>query len=390
MIGRRAAFAIAAMSAVFVVGAAVLMGLSWDAPVPDAWGFRGYGILQASAFTAVGTLVALRRRSNAVGWLLLVAGVLGGLGALGIAYGAFTLVGGHPDLPFGASGAWLGSWLWAPIVSFILPLVLLRFPDGELISPRLRIVEWFSLISSSSLASYMAFRPGPLQLATFVDNPFALADPVLLGVCYAVGVAGFAAIAAAAGSVVVRFRRSAGIERLQLKWLAVSVVPLAVTGVASGVLPDKFGQVLYVLLQLFIPIAIGIAILRYRLYDVDLLIRRTLIYTSLSAVLLAAYIAVVAVLQAALAPFTNGNGVAVAVSTLAVVALFQPVRRRRQVGVDRRFSRAQYDAVGVLDAFSTQLRDEVDLDAVRRGLVAAVEHTVQPVHASVWLRGPAR
>lgn len=390
MNSRRIALGLTAVGGASAAGAVALLAFSWDAPVPDAWGFRGYAILEAVGFTAVGAYVAVRRGMNPIGWLLLAAGVLTSAEAFALQYAEITIVGGHPGWPGGVVAAWLASWLWAPVVSFIIPVVLLRFPDGRLIAPWLRAVEWFAAITTLGLSAYFAIKPGPLQLASFGENPFPVDVPELLSVLLALGIIGFVTDLAAALSVVVRFRRSRGIERLQLKWLAFSVLPLAVTGVASAVLPDKIGQVLYILLQLFLPIAIGIAILRYRLYDIDLLIRRTLIYTSLSAVLLVAYIAVVAVLQTALAPFTSGNGVAVAVSTLAVVALFQPVRRQIQAVVDRRFYRARYDAVRVLDAFSTRLRDEVDLDAVRQGLVDAVDHTVQPIHASVWLRGSTR
>jgi len=384
--GRRVALGLGAISGVFAVVAIALLAFSWDAPVPDAWGFRGYAILEAVGFASVGAFVAVRRGTNPIGWLLLAAGLFTAANAFALQYAEFTVVGGHPEWPGGVVTAWLASWLWAPVVSFIIPVVLLRFPDGRLITPWLRAVEWFAAITTVSLSAYFAIKPGPLQLASFGENPFSVDVPELLGLLLAVGTIGFVADAAAALSVVVRFRRSRGIERLQLKWLAFSVLPLAVTGVASAVLPDKAGQVLYVLLQLFLPIAVGIAILRYRLYDIDLLIRRTLTYTSLSAVLLAAYIAVVAVLQTALAPFTSGNGVAVAVSTLAVVALFQPVRRRIQALVDRRFFRARYDAARILDDFSARLRDQVALEAVRGDLLDAVRETVQPVHAALWLR----
>lgn len=390
MNSRQIALGLGAIGGAFAVAAVVLLMSSWDAPVPDAWGFRGYAILEAVGFTSVGTFVAVRRGRNPIGWLLLAAGVLTAVAAFALQYAEYTIVGGHPEWPGGVFTAWLASWLWAPVVNFIIPVVLLRFPDGRLITPWLRPVEWFAAITTASLSAYFAIKPGLLQLAAFGENPFPVDVPELLGVLIALGTIGFVTDGVAALSVVARFRRSRGIERLQVKWLAFSVLPLVVAGVASAVLPDKAGQVLYVFLQLLLPITIGIAVLRYRLYDIDLLIRRTLIYTSLSAVLLVAYVAAVAVLQTALAPFTSGNGVAVAVSTLAVVTLFQPVRRRIQALVDRRFYRARYDASRVLDAFGTRLRDEVDLDAVRQGLVDAVEHTVQPIHASVWLRGSTR
>ena len=183
-------------------------------------------------------------------------------------------------------------------------------------------------------------------------------------------------------------------ERQQLKWVGAAALLLGLDLIAVmllatfGAIPES-GGVTFVLLALgiaLLPVAVGIAILRYRLYDIDVLIRRTLVYAAVSAVLLAAYVGGVALFESLLAPFTAGNGIAVAISTLAVVALFQPVRRRIQSAVDQRFFRAKYDAERTLDAFAARLRDEVDLEAVRADLLDAVYETIQPAHASVWLR----
>ncbi len=194
----------------------------------------------------------------------------------------------------------------------------------------------------------------------------------------------------AAAALVFRFRRSRGVEREQLRWLmytaAVSVGLLLIGFLTPPGPAAAVAQVASLAGIGLLPIAIGIAITRYRLYDIDVLIRRTLIYAVLSAVLLATYVAGVALLQTILAPLTAGSGVAVAISTLAVVALFQPVRTRIQATVDRRFYRAKYDAERTLDAFAARLRDEVDLAALRGELLGAVNDTVQPAHASVWLR----
>jgi hypothetical protein len=190
----------------------------------------------------------------------------------------------------------------------------------------------------------------------------------------------------ASWSLVLRFRRSTGIAREQIKWLAYSAVPLVAAGFVSAIVPDKPGQVLFAFLLLSVPVAVGIAVLRYRLYDIDLLINRTLVYVTLSATLIAVYVAGVILFQAALRLFTSGSELSVAASTLATLALFQPLRHRIQDAVNRRFFRSRYDATRTLDAFSLRLRDEVDLDAVRAGLIDAVQRTVQPAHASVWLR----
>jgi hypothetical protein len=195
-------------------------------------------------------------------------------------------------------------------------------------------------------------------------------------------------------ALVVRFRRSRGVEREQLKWLmytAAMTFGLLVILVLTprGAIADLAVSATLVGIGL-IPVAIGIAIFRYRLYDIDVLIRRTIIYAALSAVLVAAYLVGLALFQAILAPITSGSAVAVAVSTLAVVALFQPVRTRIQRVVDRRFYRSRYDAARTLDAFSLRLRSEVDLDSVRAELLEAVGSTLSPIHASVWLRETPR
>ena len=377
---------LSAASGLLAAGALALLVLSWDAPVPDAWGFRGYSIMHALAFTTVGAFIALRRRTNPVGWLLLSAGVVTAIEAFALGYAEFTIVGRHAEWPFGALAGWIGSWVWGLVVNLILPILLLRFPDGRPLSVRWRAVEWLAALTTIDLVAFFALTPGPLQLARYVENPYAIASPVLIDWLLALSTLGFVCTGAAAWSVVVRFRRSAGIERQQLKWLALSALPLVTTGLASAVLSDKSGQVLFVFMQMLIPIAIGIAVLRYRLYDVDILIHRTLVYGTLSASLIATYAATVILVGAALRPFTIGSELAVAVSTLATLALVQPLRRRIQESVDRRFYRARYDAVRTLDAFSVRLRDEVDLDAVRGELVAAARDTMQPAHASVWLR----
>ncbi|HAL25188.1 MAG TPA: hypothetical protein DCP25_00405 [Chloroflexi bacterium] len=190
-------------------------------------------------------------------------------------------------------------------------------------------------------------------------------------------------------SLFIRYRRSSAVEREQIKWLAYSGTLAFVLIVLGNAIPGDLGTWLFPLAFVVLgtlPIAIAIAIFRYRLYDIDVLIRRTLVYAAVSAVLLAAYIGGVALFQTILAPFIAGNGVAVAISTLAVVALFQPVRRRIRAAVDRRFYRSRYDAERTLDAFAGRLRDEVDLESVRADLLQAVRETVQPAHASVWLR----
>jgi hypothetical protein len=272
-------------------------------------------------------------------------------------------------------------------VAGILPFVLLLFPDGRLLSPHWRLVGWAAILSAVVTSAVMAFKPGPLQEAAYLDNPFAVLPPSAVGALAAIGIASILPVMGGASwSLVLRFRRAAGVEREQIKWLAFSAVPLVGAGFASAILPDKLGQVLFVFLLLAVPVAVGIAILRYRLYDIDVLINRALVYGATTAGIAVAFFGGIVLLQALLRPITSGSELAVAASTLASLALFQPLRRRVQNAVDRRFYRSRYDATRTLDEFGVRLRDEVDLDAVRGELVDAAARTVQPAHASVWLR----
>jgi hypothetical protein len=383
----RLALALTAASLALATGAIVCLALSFDAPLPDAWGFRGAAIIHALGFTAIGAIVALRRPGNAIGWLLLAAGFISALGAFALEYGVYAIVGRPTALPGGLVGAWFGSWSWVLFITGITPLVLLRFPDGRLLSARWRIMSWLTVLSVLATGAFMAFKPGPLQLAAYADNAFAPLPTSVIDMLGTLGIGlAFPVMGGACWSLVVRFRRSTGIEREQIKWLAFSALPLGAVGLASAILPDKLVQVVFVFLLLSVPAGVGIAILRYRLYDIDVLINRALVYGTLSAMLVAIYVGTVVLLGAAIRPFTSGSELSVAVSTLATLAVVQPLRRRIQAGVDRRFYRSRYDAGQTLDAFSARLRDEVDLDAVRADLVEAVQRTVQPTHASVWLR----
>jgi hypothetical protein len=285
--------------------------------------------------------------------------------------------------------AWLCSWQWTAAIA-LYPVLFVTFPDGRLSTPARRAVVVAALAVGVLLAVQFAFRPGPLQLGAFVDNPFtplptAVIDgigTVALAVTFPMGIA-------AAGMLVQRFRRSTGIERQQLKWLALSALPTILIGPLSSFVPGKQIQLVGAIGQLTMPVAIAIAVLRYRLYDIDVLINRSLVYGTLSAVLAVTYVGTVVLFQAVLRPLVGGSELAVAVSTLATLALVQPLRRRIQDVVDRRFYRSRYNAVRALDQLSVRLRDQVALDAVRVDLLNAVRDTVQPAHASVWLRDQA-
>jgi hypothetical protein len=276
-----------------------------------------------------------------------------------------------------------------------------RFPSGRLLSPRWRLAWWFTLVTTVLGLLTMALGPGHLAVNAPIDNPLAVHGAaarvweVSLGLLpYAVG----ATLLVSLASLLVRFRRSEGMERQQLKWftyaallpfagLALSVLGEWLLPEGTGDFVNSVGWIVFVAASaLGIPIATGFAILRYRLYDIDVVINRTLVYGTLTAALLATYIGSVLVLRLLLSPLTGDNDLLVAGSTLIVAALFRPARARIQAAVDRRFYRRKYDATQTLNAFSNRLSHEVDLGAVGAELCSVVAHNVQPSHVSLWLR----
>jgi hypothetical protein len=319
------------------------------------------------------------------------------LAGAGEEYALYALVTEPGSLPGGEALVWLAALLGGPIVFAVFALFFLFFPNGRLLSRRWRLVVWLDLIAVVCLFAW-AFEPGPLGNLGLVRiaNPFGVEGlAALIGTLGLVGLFMTLAVAVAGGiSLVVRFRRARGVERQQLKWFSFSgVVFCAVFAIAPVLwyLPDSPGTewiwtVLFLLGASTVPIAVGIAILRYRLYDIDLLINRTLVYGTLTAMLALVYFGGVATTQAVLRTLTGQDSqLAIVVSTLVIAALFNPLRRRIQGFIDRRFYRRKYDAAKTLEAFSSRLREKTDLDALSDDLVAVVRETMQPAHVSRWL-----
>ncbi len=348
------------------------------------------------ALPTVGALVTVRRPGNPIGPILLIAGLSVFAWFSSSAYAIYALVL-KPELGGGVIASWFSGWVPFPYAYALLVFVPLLYPDGRFLSRRWRLIGW--LVGAWAIAQFVAaaFGRPVLQpsLGTSAPNPLAVAGLEPLDVLFNVTLGapvGFASLAISWAAVVIRFRHSRGIERLQIKWFfyAVGVVlfafalfPLAIIGT---VIASEIFFFTFTFSFLLIPLSVGVAILRYRLYDIDHLINRTLVYGVTTGAVGLTFVVGIVVLPALLRPLISGSEVAVAVSTLASFALFQPLRRRVQSAVDRRFYRSGYDAARTLDAFTVQLGDEVDLDAVRADLVEAVQRTMQPAHASVWLR----
>ncbi len=357
-------------------------------------------LLLFMSFATVGALVASRQPGNAIGWIFCYLGLSFPLVGAGEEYALYALVTEPGSLSGGEGLLWLAALLSGPIVFALIALVFLLFPDGRLLSRRWRLVVWLDLIAVMCLFAW-AFEPGPLGNLGLVRiaNPFGVEGlAALLGTLGLVGLFMTLAVAVAGGiSLVVRFRRARGVERQQLKWLAFSgVVFCAVFAIGPVLwyLPESPGAeriwtVLFLLGASTIPVAVGIAILRYRLYEIDLLINRTLVYGILTVSLALVYFGGVAATQTIFRALTDQEEqpqLAIIVSTLVIAALFNPLRRRIQSFIDRRFYRRKYDAARTLEVFSAKLRDETDLDTLRDDLVGVVRETMQPAHVSLWLR----
>jgi len=368
----------------------VLVLISLDAAVPDNWGFRGFFDLLALFVATPGLVVARHQPRNAIGWLLLVAGLSAGFGGFAQEYATRAVIIAPGSLPGAFALAWLASWSFSFFVAPLLTLIPQLFPTGRPLGPRWKPLQWCGVAIVPLMFFLFGLSPGPLENATFIENPVgpsgALAD-THAALQAPLNALLFLAVAASGFALAVRFRRARGAERQQLKWVVSSVVVCTIALAAMLGSNTKPSQIFMNVAVLTLPVAIGIAITRYRLYDIDVLINRTLVYGALSALLFGTYALSVLALSALLRPITGSSDLAVAGSTLAVVALFGPLRARLQRFVDQRFYRARYDADRTVDAFAARLRDQVDLDALSGELVGVVHDTVRPAHASLWLRG---
>jgi hypothetical protein len=400
MSARRSLVAIAWLATVIcaVLVFAVRPGTSFTNSA-SSLGFAVIALAMVSDAT-VGAVLMLKRPGNVVGLVLMLAAILPAVTLFAWVWGAaLAEERGHNDFLAGLVSL-VGAVGFTPSVFVAGPLLALLFPDGRLPSPRWRWPVGAIIIAIAVGSAAGLGHPGPIP-ATVVDNPLGangiLGSEALWAIAATLVLPSLpASILLAVAAVVVRGRRSLGVERAQLKWFVAANVAVGTLlilgfadggylGLAAGTSPTVFDILAYASLSLP-AIAIGVAILRYRLFEIDRIISRTLGWALVTGLLGAVFLGIVVGLQTVSTNVTGTNTLAVAASTLVVAAAFQPLRRRVQAAVDQRFNRARYDAQRTTDAFAAQLRDEVDLARLRVALVETVEESVRPVSATVWLR----
>jgi hypothetical protein len=402
------AWSLAGLSLVLCAATIVLYVATRYVQPPSTWGTSGDSavlvfVVPFLAFPIVGILIASRRPGNPIGWICLGAGIFWMLSILTGVYGVYGLVARPGAVPFPAAFGSLTEWLWVPALGLLGIYLVLLFPDGSLPSKRWRVLAWLSATVIVLGSAGIALRPGRLPDLGGVRNPFGLEGHFWVVDVMSAAVLLFPlCLLASALSLVMRFLRSGGEERGQIKWIAfaASVVGVGFFSVIIGdffIPSDAAGGARPLWQRLLedavtlsfagVPIAVGIAVLKYRLYDIDVLINRTLVYGPLTAMLIAFYFGGIVVLQRLFVILTGQQStLAIVASTLLIAALFNPLRRRIQSFIDRRFYRRKYNARRTLEAFSVKLRDETDLGALNDELVGVVRETMQPSHVSLWLR----
>ena len=406
------AWSLAALSVAMFVAGGVLYVLASSAQSPGEWVTIGtvsemLTFVPYLAFPIIGALVASRRPENPIGWICLASGLLFMLLAVTDSYSIYGTAS-PGSVPFSVAVGTIGNqWLWVPTVGLLGIFLILLFPDGKFPSKRWRPLAWLSGVMIVLLSITEGLAPGPLENQGGVRNPFGLEElPWLVTVSYIVLPLLPLCILASAVSMVLRFRRSRGEVRQQIKWFTfvvffaglmffivmISQVVIVLGSDANLPQTPLWVELLFSLAALGfagVPISIGFAVLKYRLYDIDVVINLTLVYGSLTAALVAIYLGGVATTQAILRALTDQTEqpqLAIVVSTLVIAALFNPLRRRIQSFIDRRFYRRKYDARKTLEAFSARLRDETDLETLNNELAGVIRETMQPAHVSLWLR----
>src|SRR5829696_3137151 len=392
------AWSLVALSVVLVLGGdylsvatrSVVRGSPYDSEAFLASAL--YNLATLLPFSVVGAFVASRQPRNVIGWIFCSIGLVVGLDTLARGYAEFWLESSSGIRSLAETAAWFSSWAWIPLVLVPTSLLLLLFPDGRLLSPRWRPVAWGAGIGIVGYTLNVALETGGLGDFPQISNPYGVDSPLVGMVGFAGVILAGCSMVASTVSLVVRLRRAGSEQRQQIKWFAYGGVVVVVTIVAGGFvsiwsIPASILIISVALLGL--PVFTGIAILKYRLYEIDIIINRTIVYGSLTIMLAVLYFAGVVGTQYFFRAVTGQERLpqlAVVASTLAIAAMFNPLRRRIQSFIDRRFYRRKYDAAKTLEAFSSKLREETDLGTLSDNLISAVRETMQPEHVSLWLR----
>jgi hypothetical protein len=390
------AWSLCALSLALTALSLLLLALNRSDPNTHIYEYWQVDTLVPVSFSIIGAIIASRLPANPLGWLFCAAACLAAVDHFSAEYALYALLAQPTSLPAGEALAWLASWAWI-LYAGCIALSLLLFPNGRPPSRRWKWLAWLSVILTIAGAVWVAFSPGVIGNLGSIRNPLGIeglpsgfkpVQTIMLALLFV----------AALSTLVVRLRRARGIERQQIKWPAFTVVVVAGSSFLSDTAISEAiglrwlewaGYVIFIPALIGFPISIGIAIVRYRLYDIDILINRTLVYGALSATLALIYFGGVATTQAIFRALTGQQEqpqLAIVISTLLIAALFNPLRRRIQRFIDRRFYRRKYDARKTLEAFSAKLRDETDLDALSDDLVGVVKETMQPSRISLWQR----
>ena len=375
----------------------LLLSLNLSHPNTPIFGSWLDGTLSALSYAPVGALIASRHPANPVGWLLCLYGLVISISNFSAQYATYALLAQTHSLPAGEAMAWITSWI-LPIINGLTVFYILLFPTGRLPGRRWRWLGWLTVAFIVVGVILAAFSPGALLgMLGPIRNPLGVEGFTSVYKAVLFTMAPFLTVAAAL-AVFMRLRRAVGVERQQIKWFTYAAAATVIATILAYIVPgvidtptwfQRVGFALNIATIPAIPVAIGIAILRYRLYDIDVVVNRTLVYGALTVMLAGVYLGGVAATEAIFRALTGQekqSQLAIVVSTLLIAALFNPLRRRMQGFIDRRFYRRKYDAAKTLAAFSANLRDETDLAALSEDMVGMVRETMQPAHVSLWLR----
>ncbi|MDX1616226.1 MAG: hypothetical protein R3300_18075 [Candidatus Promineifilaceae bacterium] len=382
---RRLGWTVSSITATLVLTATVLAFVTgWG--VYEGLGFRSFGVFAGIAFGTVALVIIVNQPRHAIGWVLAYLGLGWAVRDVLLELALYAQLVTE-QLTLATTLAWIVNWYWQLIVYGIF-LLLLLFPTGKLPTSRWRVALGLLGVTVALSMLHLALQPGPLAVIPGLANPYgveftgslAVLRPYVLAVLLSLG------FGTAAAAAIVRFRRAGGIERQQLKWFAYAVtVALVLVGSSSWPGMEWLLAISWVAV-LLPPVAIGLAVMRYRLYDIDLIIRRTLVYGLVTALLAAVYFSSVVLLQRLFTALAGQQSpVAIVISTLVIAALFSPVRGRVQRFINRRFYRQEYDAVQTLAQFGAVARQEVDLETLTGSLLQVVDQTMQPDELTLWL-----